>query len=475
MQSKSDKKIIIVSIVIVFLVLMIRIFSALLVAGDEFINYYNTIKIFNGERMWDEVNIITTPFIYLLGGLFFKVLGTKFIVYRGCNLIINIIFFALLYKTFRNLNINKKSSLIYTMILEIPTVSYVTLWGVTYNIVAVTFVLIGINLNFKRKKIRNYNLWQGLIILFIIFTKHNIGLYYAIAQVLIELVIEQKCKKITNLIKQFSVVIIGIIAFIIILFQNDLLISFIDMAVLGLAQFASNISINRITCLSTIGALILSGILIYKKKYDLQNKENTIILSITGIMILFMIFPIANTWHTILGSMILYIEAIYLLDFNKIKLDSNKILLAIDSYLILFIVLNMIFTFYCLKKEVIEFDFDKDSIFYLTAIKEPKRIHKIEEFIKAVDGNVLIVSPEAGIYNLNLNLGSHGFFDVPFNGNLGTNQLNRMIEKLKDYEDSYILIHAEKKYNQEIDEFRAYVDEKYNKLYEIDNFSVYKK
>lgn len=71
---KKDKKIFILSIAIIFLLIVIRIFSSPLVAGDEFINYYNTLKIFEGQRMWEEVNIITTPFIYLTGCAFLKFL-----------------------------------------------------------------------------------------------------------------------------------------------------------------------------------------------------------------------------------------------------------------------------------------------------------------------------------------------------------------------------------------------------------------
>lgn len=471
----QNKKVVILSIIIIFILIMIRIFFSPLVAGDEFINYYNTLKIFNGERMWEDVNIITTPFIYLLGCVFFKVLGTKFIVYKIYNFIVNIIFFILLYKTFRSLKISKKSSLIYVSILEIPIISYVILWGVTYNVVAIIFCLIGLNLNLNRKELKRYNLWQGLIMLLIIFTKHNIGLYYAISQIMIELIIEQKWKKIINLVKQFFIVFVGIIIFIIALYQSDLLLSFIDMSIIGLSQFTSNIEISRIPFLVTVGIIVLLAILIYRKNYDLNNKDNIIILSSLGIMLLLMAFPIADTWHIILASVILYIEIIYVLDFNGIKLDSNKVLLGIDAYLILFISLSVFYNVYCIKNETIKLDFDKESIFYLSFIKKPQSVNKIEEFIRSKNGEVLIVSPEAGIYNLKLNLGSHGFFDEPFNGNLGSNQFNKILEKLKDYENSYILIHTNKKYLQEIDEFREYIEENYTKIGEIEDFSIYQK
>lgn len=470
---KKDKKIFILSIAIIFLLIIIRIFCSPLIAGDEFINYYNTLKIFEGQRMWEEVNIITTPFIYLIGCAFFKIFGTKFIVYRIFNVIINGILFVILYKTFRNLNINKKSSLIYTSILEIPIISYVILWGVTYNVIAMIFCLIGLNLTLKKNEIKRYNLWQGLIMFFVIFTKHNIGLYYAVAQIIIELIIEKKWKKITNLLKQFSIVLIGMICFITILYKNNLLIYFIDMAIIGLSEFTSNIEISMIPFFTTFGTIILLSILIFTKKYDVNNKDNIIILSILGIMMLLMAFPIADSWHMILASIILYIELIYVLDFDGIKLTNNKILIGIDIYLILFISLNVLHNVYSINNNIFEFDSNKDSVFYMTFVKKPQKINNVGQFIK--NKKVLIISPEAGIYNLKFNLKSNGFFDEPFNGNLGSNQEEKMIKKLDEYNDSYILIHTKKAYNQEVEELRNYIINNYNKIEEIEDFSVYKK
>lgn len=475
MQEKKDKKFFILTIIVLLILLASRIFFSPVVAGDEFINYYNTVKIFNGEQMWKEVNIITTPFIYLLGCAIFKIFGTQLIVYRLYNLILNIILFLLIYKTFRNLNINKKSSLIYTSILEIPIISYVTLWGVTYNVVAVIFVLMGINLDLKRKEIKCYNLCQGIVMFLVFFTKHNIGVYYAISQIIIELLIEEKKKKFTNLIKQFSIFFIGILIFIFMLYKSDLLEAFIDMSIMGISEFSSNITISRVPFIVTLGALVLSGILIYKKAYDTKNKNNIIILFVSGIIMLLLAYPIADTWHIILASLILYIGTIYILDSNAIKLNSNKILLCINSYLMLFFLLNSFYNITCIKNEIIEFDFNEASAFYLSFVKNPKSVNKIENFIKSQNGEVLMVSPEAGIYNLKLNLDSRGFYDEPFNGNLGSNQLNKMINGLENYENYYILIHTNKKYLQEIVEFREYIEKNYNKVGEIENFSIYKK
>ncbi len=475
MQEKNDKKVIILTIIILLILLLTRIMFSPVIAGDEFINYYNTLKIYNGEKMWEEVNIITTPFIYLVGMLFFKMIGTKFIIYRLYNFFLNIIMFILIYYTFRNLKISKKSSIIYTSILEIPLISYVLLWGVTYNVIAIIFCLIGINLNLKRKEIKLYNIFQGLIIFLIFFTKHNIGIYYAISQIIIEFIIEEKWKKITNLLKQFSIFFIGILTFAFVLYKNKLLYAFIDMSIIGLSEFSLNITISKVPAIITLGAIVLSAILIYRKNYDVKNKNNLVILLVTGIFILLMAYPIADTWHMILASLILYIETIYILDFNGIKLNSNKILLGINAYLILMLTLNAFYNINNIKNGVMKFECNEDSAFYLSFIRNPQRQKNIEEFIKSKNGEVLMISPEAGIYNINLKMKSHGFFDEPFNGNIGSNQFNKMIDGLDEYKNSYILIHTNKKYLQEVMQFREYIKENYNKIGEIEDFSIYHK
>lgn len=245
------------------------------------------------------------------------------------------------------------------------------------------------------------------------------------------------------------------------------------MAIIGLSEFTSNIQISIVPFFITFGTIVLLSILIFIKKYDVNNKENIIILSILGCMMLLVAFPIADTWHIILGSLILYIELIYVLDFDGIKLINNRILIGIDFYLIVFILLNVLYNINSINNNSLEFDLNKDSNFYMTFVKEPIKIENVGNFIKSK--KVLIISPEAGIYNLKFNLKSNGFFDEPFNGNLGSNQEEKMIKKLEEYESSYILIHTNKKYLQEVEELRNYINENYEKIDEIEDFSVYKK
>ena len=72
-----------------------------------------------------------------------------------------------------------------------------------------------------------------------------------------------------------------------------------------------------------------------------------------------------------------------------------------------------------------------------------------------------------------MKLEGDGIFDLPFLGNLGKCGKTALINKLKDYKETYILIHTQKKYWQESDEVRNYIKENYEYVEEICDFSVY--
>ena len=69
--------------------------------GDEFINFYNTYKMNMGQKIYKEVNIISTPLLFYIGLAIFKIIGARLISFRIYAIIINIMIEIILYCIFR--------------------------------------------------------------------------------------------------------------------------------------------------------------------------------------------------------------------------------------------------------------------------------------------------------------------------------------------------------------------------------------
>ena len=191
---KKSKIYITVIFIITILFIMISILAKPLQDGDEFINYFNTYKMFMGERIYKEVNIVSTPLLFYFGILIFKIMGSGLISFRIYNIIINIMLLITVYRIFRNLNIRKKHSILSALVIEFILASKPMKIGATYNVLALLFCLIGVNLSIK-KDVKYYSLKQGITIFLIFMTKQNIGIYYSIANIIIQLVLNKHKKE----------------------------------------------------------------------------------------------------------------------------------------------------------------------------------------------------------------------------------------------------------------------------------------
>ena len=170
---------------------------------------------------------------------------------------------------FKKLGIQKWNSLLYT-ILIFAFFEIIIYYGANYNVLALIFTLIGIILKIEKyknnKNIKLYNLYEGVIIFLTVFTKQNIGLYYLISGIFVEILIN-KTKGIKNLVKQYIIVGVFSILWIVYLFANDALYNFIDYAILGMKEF----SIENIFALQNY--LLIHIIMIFFIFANLKHKR----------------------------------------------------------------------------------------------------------------------------------------------------------------------------------------------------------
>lgn len=63
-------------------------------------------------------------------------------------------------------------------------------------------------------------------------------------------------------------------------------------------------------------------------------------------------------------------------------------------------------------------------------------------------------------------------FDTPLRGNIGSNQLEKLINKTNNLKDVYLLLMTENESWQNIKEFRKYIKDNYEKIGEISEYSI---
>src|SRR5699024_5268195 len=116
-------------------ILVTKVYNVYLNNGDESYNFLNTYKIANGLTIYKDNNVIITPLFFYIAAIFLKIFGENILVYRTLNLIISTFTFFLCYAIFKELKVNKRFSLLYTLLITALTSSIVG-GGANYNVLA---------------------------------------------------------------------------------------------------------------------------------------------------------------------------------------------------------------------------------------------------------------------------------------------------------------------------------------------------
>lgn len=104
-----------VLLLIILIVLLPASFKELS-ADDELWNFSYIYKMNLGFIPYKDLNIITTPLFHMLGLVILTLFGINYFGFHIYNLIIFTALFFLVYKIFKNLKINKKNAILYTLL-----------------------------------------------------------------------------------------------------------------------------------------------------------------------------------------------------------------------------------------------------------------------------------------------------------------------------------------------------------------------
>ena len=474
----------------VFFIIFISIIgislNVTIVSSDELWNFQNVYKLYNGFEIYKDANVICTPLFFFIGKALFDLLGANFFIFRIYNIIINVSLFFSTYILCKKLKISKKTSLLIVFILMVIGNYTITLCMANYNILALTFFIIGVILLLNNNLEKKVLFIQGIILFLILFTKQNFGIYYLMASITVIILKKSRVKeKIFNIvILSIPSIVLGIIT-ILYFSVNNTLNEFINYTILGIKEFGTeNIYINFILFIIFFVIIILNIFLIKNimKAHFLDDfqKENLKRLFIFSVFLSFSIFPIVNKVHFCIGIYLALIFLSYNINliindiFGKKAITIQKIILYILVALsIMLSIYNFVLWIMNMENN---YQFDKESPYYGGILDDQtySKIENITTYIKQNNRKVIVLSQDAALYMVPLKE-SNGEMDLPFKGNLGKEGESGLLNKIKNLKDTEILIKKdENEMNwQESKQIRQYIVNNLNCIGEIEYFLIY--
>ncbi len=470
------------------IVLFIIIFSLTLfcliktnTSNDEMWNFANIYKMCNGYKIYNEINIIVTPFFFYIGKFILNTFGKNIFVFEIYDILIFTLYFFMIYNIFKELKINKKLSLIYILILMI-IYQFAIFSGANYNILALDFVLIGVFINIKKNTNLILKILHGIVIFLIGFSKQNMIIYYLIGLLVYNIYKYKKIKEVIGnlIIPLFITFVLGIL-YIWYLYYNNNLSSFLNYVVFGIEDFTLNMSINY-NVIGLISIIIIYICIISNKKIKEKVNElyeNVLLLFCFGLPISMMCIPIANIYHILVGETILIIGIIYILNQLIIKeFISNKYQKNfLKIFYIIFISVQLIAIIWNFAISKDKYKLTYNHPYYGTTIynEDYEYLCNITNFIQNSPKDVIIFSYYANWFNV-ITGNCNGKYDLPFHGNVGAGGKEKLIEDLSKLKNKYILIINQEKetlYWQEFEEANEYIMNNFTYIGEFENFLIY--
>ena len=413
--------------IIIFVIIFIGLFLALIPqmpSMDLIWPYGFSYNISQGLIPYKDFNMIIGPLYSLLFSLPMLIFGNYLIVYKLMHIILYSIILTLCYKKIGN-----------KVFLLIP-LYYIQDTAFNYNIFIATMTILIMQFTDNKKKYNN--LIIGLIIGFILMTKHNVGLALALVYLI------TSKKRVKSIIALSIPVAIALIYLII----TKSLYGYINFCYLGMGSFISNLHIDIFTIIIWI---ILA--LYFIKKW-LKTKDIKILYILAFSII---IFPLIEFLHLL----VVLIPAIYYILEN----EDNRI---INRLIHVFIITGYITILLGTKTPelVLDNNFLKYNIIETGSNNYTKNYVK---YIKKVEGKVYLFLSDAYVLKLYQNE-TPTFYDLINKGNLGQdeqtyiNQIDKTCQKEKCtfFLDEVYFSKKRKKEEQISTTFKDYVIKNYS-------------
>ncbi len=316
---------------------------------DEIWNYNFARNIADGLIPYKNFNMIQTPLLPFIAGLFLKLFGNELIVMRILAIILISCIFFMIYKILKKLKVNIFYILVTLLLLFILLKNYIC---IDYNFAVLLFTLILIYL-----EIRNYNanpnylynknlqinnncikdkyfyyFINGFICGCCILFKQSTGFLISIISIAFPILFVKNKINLKSYLKTSLIKIIGIFIpislFIIYLIINGTFSEFINYAILGIKTFTNSIPytnlLNSNNFIIKIMSIIFPILIIITGVYLITKKERELYGFYSySLASLIVIYPIADHIHFLIGITPFFILFAYLLFQFFINIISN--------------------------------------------------------------------------------------------------------------------------------------------------------
>ncbi len=483
--NKVKEKDNIIVFILFFLVSLGICLNIYLEANDEIWNFQNVYKMYNGFKIYEEINVIITPLFFWGAEILFRIWGANLCIFRICHCLLMATLFLYTYKILKKLKLPKTVSILTVLFIALQEFFLLIRTSFNYNNMALLFFVIGVYYLIEEKTRKNIFI-QAVITILIILTKQNIGIYYLIGNIIYISISKESIKnKFKGLSKYLSIILLGGIIFILYLIINNNLFNFFNYTFGGITEFANeNFIFDSSGIVYMIGItiinIIVSILFIKKNVFSAKQKENIKILFIFSIMLSIICYPIFNWTHVIIGTYLMIINIVYMIytlfeDFEK---PIQKILKIVNGIIILAMIIFSVFNMYMWINTITsdEYPYSWENPFFGGVIgkEEYEKSEKVIEYIENNDKKVIVFSNKAALYMIPLGR-NNGDFDLPFKGNLGVKGEDGLIEKVDSMKDVQFLIFKKEDENmyQESTKVKDYIKNTKKYVGEIEGFEIY--
>lgn len=493
-------------------------------------------KIANGDLIYTEINVITGPLFYLVGGAVFKIFGASFVVYDIFSGISYGVFATLFYNIAKKIG-DDKNKFLDVMILFFLLANATVIGVANYNIFCLFFIMLAMLMEIKNDNETSsykYDFLNGIFLACAFLSKQTVGGMAVIASGLISLIygiaIEKRNPTKEILMKMTGFLCIMAPAIIVMLCVGNFY-DYINLCFGSILEFGGNNTTIRSgnPYFVVMLAIFITGLMVWNLN---KSDKELFIINLYAIANMFFVLPLANTYHIYLAlftSGFILIKILNILqeyekkdiiklivvllivalrvspyfDVTSSNIEENEIMLIDIIYnlfniLLLctigygvieekykFIKINFyaLFLFLCIglscnygygvKDEVVPQGLE----IYLKHAFDNDELEKISAVIEYIkekenEGYNVMVVSSDASLYMAPMNRNNNEFDLFFYGNLGYKGVQKTMDKMKKWKNT-IILRNEERFWQEPKEIDEYLEKNCEEIGEIEDMEIY--